>query len=112
MSKCFTIGGGAAPLRSPASHSSRSFSSSLRICPSTRATGSKAHLEKLELVAAKRKLKLTEIGIQKLAAQKSSPTAARLIPVKTESEIYKHLGMQYVPPELLKHWGFAEDDAA
>ena len=38
-----------------------------------RATGSKAHLEKLEQVAAKRKLKLTERGIQKVAPKKSTP---------------------------------------
>jgi DNA polymerase (family 10) len=71
------------------------------------ATGSKAHLDKLEEVARKRKLKLTEHGMQKLAAQKSP---ARLIRVKTESEIYKHLGMQYVPPELREDQG--EIDAA
>ena len=70
-----------------------------------RATGSKAHLDKLEEVARKRKLKLTEHGMQKLAAQKS-PT--RLIRVKTESEIYKHLGMQYVPPELREDQGEIE----
>ena len=69
------------------------------------ATGSKAHLDKLEEVARKRKLKLTEHGMQKLAAQKS---AARLIRVKTESEIYKHLGMQYVPPELREDQGEIE----
>ena len=78
-----------------------------------RATGSKAHLEKLEQVAAKRKLKLTERGIQKVAPKKSSPkskskTAARTIRVKTESEIYKHLGMQYVPPELREDQGEVE----
>ena len=73
-----------------------------------RATGSKAHLEKLELVAAKRKIKLAAKGIQKLASQKSSRTAARLIQVKTESEIYKHLGMQYVPPELREDQGEVE----
>jgi DNA polymerase (family X) len=78
-----------------------------------RATGSKAHLEKLEQVAAKRKLKLTERGIQKVAPKQSTPkskskTAARSIRVKTESEIYKHLGMQYVPPELREDHGEVE----
>ena len=73
-----------------------------------RETGSKAHLAKLELVAAKRKLKLAAKGIQKIAPQKSAPTAARLIQVKTESEIYKHLGMQYVPAELREDQGEVE----
>ena len=42
-------------------------------------TGSKAHLERLEQVAAKRKLKLTEKGIQKLGARraKSAPAVRR-----------------------------------
>lgn len=78
-----------------------------------RATGSKAHLEKLEQVAAKRKLKLTERGIQKVAPKKSSPkskakTPTRTIRARTESEIYKHLGMQYVPPELREDQGEVE----
>lgn len=72
------------------------------------ATGSPAHLEKLESVAAKRKLKLAAKGIQKLAAQKSSPKAARLIQVKSESEIYQRLGLQYVPPELREDQGEVE----
>ncbi len=72
------------------------------------ATGSKAHLDKLNEMARKRKLKLTEHGIQKLAAPKSAKTAGRLIRVKDESEIYKHLGMQYVPPELREDQGEVE----
>lgn len=73
-----------------------------------RATGSKAHLDKLEQVATKRKLRLTGKGIEKLAAQKSPQTVARLILVKTEAEIYSRLGMQYVPPELREDQGEVE----
>jgi DNA polymerase (family 10) len=76
-----------------------------------RATGSETHLEKLEQVASKRKLKLTERGIQKIGAQKSKPkakTRSPMIRVKTESEIYQHLGMQYVPPELREDQGEVE----
>ena len=67
------------------------------------ATGSETHLKKLEQVALKRKLKLTERGIQKIALPKSrskSKAVARTISVTTEPEIYRQLGMQYVPPEL------------
>jgi DNA polymerase (family 10) len=67
------------------------------------ATGSDMHLKKLEQVASKRKLKLTERGIQKLAPAKfrsKSKTVALAMSVKTEPEIYRRLGMQYVPPEL------------
>ena len=72
-----------------------------------RATGSKAHLKRLEQVAAKRKLKLTEKGIEKLASRQAK-SARRVIPVKTEPEIYRKLGMQYVPPELREDQGEIE----
>ncbi len=70
-------------------------------------TGSKAHLERLEQVAAKRKLKLTEKGIQKLGPRQTK-SAGSVILVKTETEIYRKLGMQYVPPELREDQGEIE----
>jgi len=70
-------------------------------------TGSKAHLERLEQVAAKRKLKLTEKGIQKLGTRQAK-SAGSVILVKTETEIYRKLGMQYVPPELREDQGEIE----
>jgi DNA polymerase (family 10) len=72
-----------------------------------RATGSKAHLNKLEQVAAKKKLKLTEKGIQRLGSAKSAKAGGE-ISVKTESEFYERLGMQYVPPELREDQGEVE----
>jgi DNA polymerase (family 10) len=75
------------------------------------ATGSETHLKKLEHVASKRKLKLTERSIQKIEPPKSrsrSRTVARAIQVKTEPEIYRRLGMQYVPPELREDQGEVE----
>ncbi len=71
-----------------------------------RATGSKAHLEKVDQVAAKRKLKLTERGIQRAGSPKSK--TARAIRAQTEPEIYRRLGMQYVPPELREDQGEVE----
>jgi len=70
------------------------------------ATGSKAHLQKFDEVAAKRKLKLTERGIQRLGSPKSKTASA--IRAKTEPEIYRRLGMQYVPPELREDQGEVE----
>jgi len=70
-------------------------------------TGSKAHLERLEQVAAKRKLKLTEKGIQKLGPRQTK-SAGSVIQVKTEADIYRKLGMQYVPPELREDEGEIE----
>jgi DNA polymerase (family 10) len=72
-----------------------------------RATGSAAHLEKLDQVAAKRKLKLAANGIQRLT-RKAAANGNRLVSVKSESAIYKHLGMQYVPPELREDQGEVE----
>jgi DNA polymerase (family 10) len=70
-----------------------------------RATGSKAHLDKLYQVAAKKKLKLSEKGIQRLG---SAAKGGGAILVKTESEFYDRLGMQYVPPELREDQGEVE----
>jgi DNA polymerase (family 10) len=75
------------------------------------ATGSEAHLRKLEQGAAKKKLKLNERGLEKVAPRKlrsKSETATRAISVKTEPEIYRRLGMQYVPPELREDQGEVE----
>jgi DNA polymerase (family 10) len=72
-----------------------------------RATGSKAHLDKLDQVAAKKKLKLTEKGIQRLSSPKPSKAAGAIL-VKSESEIYDRLGMQFVPPELRENQGEVE----
>jgi DNA polymerase (family 10) len=58
-----------------------------------RATGSEAHLKKLDQIAAKKK--------------SSRPkTASRAL--KSEAQIYKRLGVQYVPPELREDAGEVE----
>jgi DNA polymerase (family 10) len=75
------------------------------------ATGSEAHLKKLEQAAAKKKLKLNERGLEKVAPRKprsKSKTSTRAISVGTEPEIYRRLGMQYVPPELREDLGEVE----
>ena len=66
------------------------------------ATGSAAHLKRLEEVAAKSRLKLTNRGLNPETKSKLSRRAA---PVKTETQIYRQLGMQYVPPELREDQG-------
>ena len=73
-----------------------------------RATGSKAHLDKLDQIALKRKLRLTEKGIEKLGPGQSKSRPGRAVRLKTESEIYHRLGMQYVPPELREDQGEIE----
>ena len=68
------------------------------------ATGSAAHLEKLNAFAAKKSLKLhvTKGGKSATGSQ------GRLRSARTEAEIYKRLGMQYVPPELREDVGEIE----
>jgi DNA polymerase (family 10) len=67
------------------------------------ATGSAAHVRRLEEVAAKRKLKLTNHGLKGHRGRASHSPAA-----KTEAQIYKRLRMQYVPPELREDQGEIE----
>jgi DNA polymerase (family 10) len=73
-----------------------------------RATGSKAHLDRLDQIALKRKLKLTEKGIEKLDSRESRLKTTGRPVLKTEAEIYRRLGMQYVPPELREDQGEIE----
>jgi DNA polymerase (family 10) len=76
-----------------------------------KATGSENHLEKLEQVASRKKLKLTGRGIRRVSLTKAKPnskTRTAMIPVTTEAEIYRRLGMQYVPPELREDQGEVE----
>jgi len=66
-----------------------------------RATGSEAHVQKLAQLAAKKKLNLSLPGSGHRL--KSEPR-----PPKSESDIYKRLGVQYVPPELREDAGEIE----
>ncbi|HYR77518.1 MAG TPA: DNA polymerase/3'-5' exonuclease PolX [Pyrinomonadaceae bacterium] len=72
------------------------------------ATGSEAHLKKLEQVAAKQKLRLTARGVENLTRGPAGNKAGAVIRTKSESEIYNRLGMQYVPPELREDEGEIE----
>ena len=82
-----------------------------------RATGSDSHLKKIEEIATKRKLKLTDSAIEKLstgtrtaAKRGSSPTVRKgsAFRIKNENQIYDRLGMQFVPPELREDEGEIE----
>src|SRR4030095_6485688 len=61
------------------------------------ATGSQAHLRKLEELAVNGKLKSRKRNGKAKAAE-----------IKSEAEIYRRLGMQYVPPELREDVGEVE----
>ncbi|MHC4744176.1 MAG: DNA polymerase/3'-5' exonuclease PolX [Planctomycetota bacterium] len=62
-------------------------------------TGSKAHNVRLREIAVKRKLKLNEYGLFK---------GERAVAGDTEEEIYKKLGLDYVPPVLREDRGEVE----
>ncbi|MEK6408807.1 MAG: PHP domain-containing protein [Acidobacteriota bacterium] len=61
-------------------------------------TGSKAHLKKLEGIAEGKGIKLTPTKMKVIRTRK----ALRL---ESEPDIYRHLDMQYVPPELREDEG-------
>ncbi len=59
-------------------------------------TGSKEHNIEIRRIAQKKKYKLNEYGLFK---------GKKIIASRTEEEIYKKLGMQFVPPELRESRG-------
>jgi len=65
-----------------------------------RATGSEAHLKKLQPIATKKKLNIVS-GNGDFARGSSTL-------VKSERDIYKRLGLQYVPPEMREDAGEIE----
>ncbi len=62
-------------------------------------TGSKEHNVKLRGIAKKKDLKLNEYGLF---------TNGDSVVLHTEAEIYKHLGLAYIPPELREDMGEIE----
>jgi DNA polymerase (family 10) len=62
-------------------------------------TGSKAHNVALRQLAIKRRLKLNEYGLFR---------GARRVAGRTEAEVYEHLGLACVPPELREDQGEIE----
>lgn len=68
-------------------------------------TGSKAHVNKLHQVASDAEHSKTRVKRTRTAAGKSRVTSERL---PEDEEIYRQLGMQYVPPELREDEGEVE----
>ena len=64
-------------------------------------TGSKAHLKKLEGIAKKKGVELTPTKMSLIGKRK-------VLKVESETDIYQHLDMQYVPPELREDVGEIE----
>ena len=62
-------------------------------------TGSAAHYGKLQAVAAEKGLELTEKGVHR---------GEKIVPIKSERELYETLGMTYIPPEMREDTGEIE----
>lgn len=69
-------------------------------------TGSSAHLQRLNEIARARRLSLS---VQAAKSSKgNSAKASKQITFGLESDLYNHLGMQFVPPELREDQGEIE----
>lgn len=80
-------------------------------------TGSKAHHIKLRGLALEKGLTISEWGVFRMkegenAAAKAGvakhESAEAKLPIRDEADLYKLLGMQFVPPELREDWGEIE----
>jgi len=69
-------------------------------------TGSKAHNIKLRNIAKSKRLKLSEYGVFSL--RDTGVKGKKMVAGKTEEEVYKILGLAYVPPELREDRGEVE----
>ena len=69
-------------------------------------TGSKAHVEKMQSVAQQKGFTLTDTMLRRLKPR------GKDLPVKSEMDIFQHLGMQYIPPELREDEGEIEQALA
>ncbi len=75
-------------------------------------TGSKEHNIRMRQVAQDKGLKLNEFGLMPETELTGLDAAATSLPAIDEAEIYSHLGLQYVTPELREDIGEMEASAA
>ena len=66
-------------------------------------TGSKEHNIVMRQRAIERGLRLNEYGLFRSKEETRDPNL--LVPCKTEEEIFQHLGLSYIPPELREDMG-------
>lgn len=75
-------------------------------------TGSKEHNIRMRQVAQDKGLKLNEFGLMPETDLTGLEAAATSLPAVDESDIYAHLGLRYVTPELREDLGEMEASAA
>ncbi len=71
-------------------------------------TGSKQHNIKLREYALKKGLSLSEYGVKGVASGKNLESSAKIIPCKSEEDLYDLLKMQTPPPEIREDTGEIE----
>lgn len=79
-------------------------------------TGSKAHHIRLRSLAMEKGLTISEWGVHRMGDKEvehkkgtaKHEGAEEKLPIHEEADIYKLLGMQFVPPELREDWGEIE----
>ena len=71
-------------------------------------TGSKEHNVEMRSLARKHGLSLNEYGFTRIDESKTGKTNKQIPSCKTEEEIYKTLGLNYIPPELRENTGEIE----
>lgn len=75
-------------------------------------TGSKEHNIRMRQVAQDKGLKLNEFGLMPETELTGLEAAATSLPAVDEADIYSHLGLEYVTPELREDIGEIEASAA
>jgi DNA polymerase (family 10) len=71
-------------------------------------TGSKDHNVRLRTIAKKFDLSLNEYGFSKIGSEEKRGKAKKIVACRTEEDIYRTLGLSYVPPELREDFGEIE----
>lgn len=71
-------------------------------------TGNKEHNVEMRSLARKQGLSLNEYGFTRIEESKSAKSGKKIPPFKSEEEIYKTLGLHYIPPELRENTGEIE----
>jgi DNA polymerase (family 10) len=71
-------------------------------------TGSKEHNVEMRSLARKHGLSLNEYGFTRIEESKSAKTGKQVPSCNNEEEIYKTLGLHYIPPELRENTGEIE----
>lgn len=71
-------------------------------------TGSKEHNVEMRSLARKQGLSLNEYGFTRIEESKSKKTRKQIPSCNNEEDIYKTLGLHYIPPELRENTGEIE----